>query len=85
MSSEPVLQQSAVVAAGAYGLPKLKTSLSFREYEDFDNGFYFEYPRAWVKRTNHLRPGLYVSDFNVRSLLLFCSQKANLLQQASKK
>lgn len=65
----PQMQAHALPNAGAYGLPKLKSSLSFRAYEDLNAGIFFEYPRSWIKRANHLRPGLNVSDYNVRFLL----------------
>lgn len=50
---------------GAYGLPRLKDTPGFKYYDDFDTGYGFEYPRAWVLRANRQRKGLYVSDFNV--------------------
>ncbi|EIE20677.1 hypothetical protein COCSUDRAFT_57245 [Coccomyxa subellipsoidea C-169] len=49
---------------GAYGLPQLRGSGEFKLYDDFDQEFVFEYPRSWVGRSNSLRQGVYVSDFN---------------------
>ena len=43
---------------------------SFRLYDDFDEEYVFEFPRSWVGRSNSQRAGVYVSDFNVRALLL---------------
>ncbi|CAL8468118.1 g7657 [Coccomyxa elongata] len=49
---------------GAYGLPQLPGSGGFKLYDDFDQEYIFEYPRSWVGRSNSLRQGVYVSDFN---------------------
>ena len=57
------------LSAGAYGLPQLPGSAGFKLYDDFDQEYVFEYPRSWVGRSNSLRQGVYVSDFNVSSLL----------------
>jgi hypothetical protein len=58
-----------LLRAGAYGLPQLKGSSEFKLYDDFDEGYAFEYPRSWVGRSNRLREGIYVSDFNVSTAL----------------
>jgi hypothetical protein len=50
---------------GAYGLPMLKASSSFRNYDEFDDDFTFEYPRSWVSKPNSLRGGVYISDYQV--------------------
>ncbi|KAK9816416.1 hypothetical protein WJX72_000023 [[Myrmecia] bisecta] len=49
---------------GAYGLPQLKGSKEFKLFNDLDNEYVFEYPRAWVARSNRQRDGIYISDFN---------------------
>ena len=54
-------------ATGAYGLPQLKGAGGFKLYDDFDQEYVFEYPRSWVGRSNSLRQGVYVSDFNVHT------------------
>ena len=54
-------------ATGAYGLPQLKGAGGLKLYDDFDQEYVFEYPRSWVGRSNSLRQGVYVSDFNVRT------------------
>jgi PsbP len=49
---------------GAYGLPQLSHTPGFRLYDDFDQDFYFEYPKYWVGRKNSQRQGVYFADFN---------------------
>ena len=49
---------------GAYGLPKMSATKGFKAYDDVEEGVYFEYPTAWVKRRNTLRPGVYISNFD---------------------
>lgn len=55
------------LSVGAYGLPKLRGSSDFKLYDDYEEGYAFEYPRSWVGRSNSLREGIYISDFNVRN------------------
>lgn len=45
------------------GLPTLKASSGFRLYDEFEDEFYFEYPKSWVARPNSMRRGVYISDF----------------------
>lgn len=49
---------------GAYGLPKMAPSSGFKTFDDVEEGLYFEYPKSWVKKRNHLRPGVYISNFD---------------------
>ncbi|KAL4430605.1 hypothetical protein ABPG77_005845 [Micractinium sp. CCAP 211/92] len=49
---------------GAYGLPKLKASPGYRYFDDLDLPVTFEYPKAWVRRKNTLRPGVIIADFS---------------------
>eukprot|EP01023_Acetabularia_acetabulum_P030349 TRINITY_DN28562_c0_g1_i2.p1 TRINITY_DN28562_c0_g1~~TRINITY_DN28562_c0_g1_i2.p1 ORF type:complete len:371 (+),score=24.16 TRINITY_DN28562_c0_g1_i2:150-1115(+) len=46
-----------------YFLPTFGLTAGFKVYDDFDNDYVFEYPRAWVARDNSLRDGIYVSNF----------------------
>eukprot|EP01025_Chloroclados_australasicus_P066189 TRINITY_DN9071_c0_g2_i2.p1 TRINITY_DN9071_c0_g2~~TRINITY_DN9071_c0_g2_i2.p1 ORF type:complete len:296 (-),score=5.11 TRINITY_DN9071_c0_g2_i2:252-1109(-) len=46
-----------------YFLPTFGMSAGFKLYDDFDNDYLFEYPKAWVARSNTLREGIYVSNF----------------------
>lgn len=57
------------LSAGAYGLPQLPGSGGFKLYDDFDQEYMFGFPRSWVGRSNSLRQCVYVSEFNVSSLL----------------
>ncbi len=45
------------------GLPTLKGSDALKEYDEFENEWYFSYPKAWVARPNSQRSGFYVSNF----------------------
>eukprot|EP00798_Chlamydomonas_sp_ICE-L_P029601 gene29601-17878_t len=47
----------------AYGLPLLPKTKGFQSLDDFDDPYYLEYPRSWVQRSNSLRGGIYLSDF----------------------
>ncbi|KAL4436868.1 hypothetical protein ABPG75_004007 [Micractinium tetrahymenae] len=49
---------------GAYGLPTLRASPGYRYFDDLDLPVTFEYPKAWVRRKNSLRPGIIISDFS---------------------
>eukprot|EP01024_Parvocaulis_polyphysoides_P020923 TRINITY_DN19869_c0_g1_i1.p1 TRINITY_DN19869_c0_g1~~TRINITY_DN19869_c0_g1_i1.p1 ORF type:complete len:293 (+),score=27.89 TRINITY_DN19869_c0_g1_i1:45-881(+) len=46
-----------------YFLPTFGMTAGFKVYDDFDNDYVFEYPKAWVARANSLRDGIYVSNF----------------------
>jgi len=48
---------------GAYGLPSIASAKGFRPYDDFEEDYIFEFPKAWVARPNSTRPGITVSNF----------------------
>ncbi len=55
---------SLLPMAGAYGLPQLKGAQGFKVWDEFEEDFTFQYPRAWVPKRNTLRGGVIISDFN---------------------
>lgn len=48
-SDDPATIANSVLSA--YGLPLLKASNGFKLFDDFDNDYFFEYPRSWVGRS----------------------------------
>lgn len=54
---------------GAYGLPKITGAKGFREFDDFDEEYTFQYPSSWVRRKNTLRSGVYIADFQTADKL----------------
>ncbi|GMH38664.1 hypothetical protein BSKO_06548 [Bryopsis sp. KO-2023] len=47
----------------AYGLPTFRASKGYKAYDQFEDDYYFEYPKSWVVVPNRLRGGVYISDF----------------------
>lgn len=61
----------------------MQGSSGMKLYDDFDQEFIFEYPRSWVGRSNSLRQGVYVSDFNVRFRAQLMSLSCSLIHLVS--
>ena len=64
-SIKSVSRPKVSALAGAYGLPKLRNSDAYKQYDDIELGVSFLYPGSWVQRANHQRAGVYISNFDV--------------------